>query len=324
MENGIGGFTPDGREYVDRPRRRSRDAAAVVERPGQPGVRHHGQQRRARRSRWADNSRENRLTPFANDPVTDPTGEAIYPARRGLGRRVGRDARAAAAHGRLRALGDSSRRRRRRAISTPSPASSRSWRSCVAPDDPVKLSRADADEHVGSTTRRLSVFGYVEWCLGPPRDRRAPLRRDRASMPRPARFSRRNAYNTEFADRVAFFRATEPPQSFTCDRDGVHRPQPHAGRAGGALPRRSSAGRAGAGLDPCAALQIVVEIAPGESRQRRVRARPGARPRRTRVELAARYALARRRATQRSRARRGSGTTRSARCRCTRRTTRSI
>ena len=27
---------------------------------------------------WAGNSRENRLTPFANDPIADPTGEAIY------------------------------------------------------------------------------------------------------------------------------------------------------------------------------------------------------------------------------------------------------
>ena len=27
---------------------------------------------------WAENSRENRLTPFANDPISDPTGEAIY------------------------------------------------------------------------------------------------------------------------------------------------------------------------------------------------------------------------------------------------------
>ena len=27
---------------------------------------------------WADNSRENRLTPFANDPLTDPTGEALF------------------------------------------------------------------------------------------------------------------------------------------------------------------------------------------------------------------------------------------------------
>jgi cyclic beta-1,2-glucan synthetase len=27
---------------------------------------------------WAQNSRENRLTPFLNDPVVDPTGEALY------------------------------------------------------------------------------------------------------------------------------------------------------------------------------------------------------------------------------------------------------
>src|SRR4029450_4671825 len=27
---------------------------------------------------WAGNSRENRLTPFANDPIGDPTGQAIF------------------------------------------------------------------------------------------------------------------------------------------------------------------------------------------------------------------------------------------------------
>ena len=27
---------------------------------------------------WSENSRENRLTPFANDPVTDPTAEALF------------------------------------------------------------------------------------------------------------------------------------------------------------------------------------------------------------------------------------------------------
>ena len=58
-------------------RRRSRDAAAVVERAGEPGVRHDGQ-RVGLGVHVGRNSRENRLTPFANDPVTDPTGEAIY------------------------------------------------------------------------------------------------------------------------------------------------------------------------------------------------------------------------------------------------------
>src|SRR6185436_3593713 len=27
---------------------------------------------------WSENSRENRLTPFANDPVSESTGEALY------------------------------------------------------------------------------------------------------------------------------------------------------------------------------------------------------------------------------------------------------
>ena len=60
-----------------RARRRSRDAAAVVERDGQPEF---GTMVSASGSAftWAGNSRENRLTPFANDPIADPTGEAIY------------------------------------------------------------------------------------------------------------------------------------------------------------------------------------------------------------------------------------------------------
>ena len=93
MENGLGGFTPDGREYVDRARRRPRDAAALVERAGERGVRHDRQQRRESAFTWAGNSRENRLTPFANDPVTDPTGEAIFLRDEDDGRGLGRHAR---------------------------------------------------------------------------------------------------------------------------------------------------------------------------------------------------------------------------------------
>ena len=35
---------------------------------------------------WSGNSRENRLTPFANDPISDPTGEAICSATMTPGR----------------------------------------------------------------------------------------------------------------------------------------------------------------------------------------------------------------------------------------------
>lgn len=34
---------------------------------------------------WAENSRENKLTPWSNDPVTDPPGEVVYPWTRKTG-----------------------------------------------------------------------------------------------------------------------------------------------------------------------------------------------------------------------------------------------
>ena len=111
-----------------RARRRSRDAAAVVERAGEPRVRH-DRQRSGSAFTWAGNSRENRLTPFANDPIDRSDRRSDLPARRGLGRGVGRHAGAAAAPGRRRPLGRPSRAPASRAISTPSPGSSRSWRS---------------------------------------------------------------------------------------------------------------------------------------------------------------------------------------------------
>ena len=77
MENGIGGFTPDGREYVvvlDGDRETPLPWSNVLANP------EFGTMVSASGSAftWAGNSRENRLTPFANDPISDPTGEAIY------------------------------------------------------------------------------------------------------------------------------------------------------------------------------------------------------------------------------------------------------
>ena len=71
----------------------------------------------------------------------------------------------------------------------------------------------------------------------------------------------RNRYNTAFSDRVTFFRVNEPGElSFTSDRRefiGSNRnlqdPQ--------ALHRKKLSGRVGAGMDPCAALQVPFDLA---------------------------------------------------------------
>ena len=77
MENGIGGFTPDGREYVivlDGDRETPLPWSNVLANPEFGTI----VSASGAAFTWAGNSRENRLTPFANDPITDPTGEAIF------------------------------------------------------------------------------------------------------------------------------------------------------------------------------------------------------------------------------------------------------
>jgi len=72
-----------------------------------------------------------------------------------------------------------------------------------------------------------------------------------------------NRFNNEFAGRVAFFATDQKVSSFTCDR------KEFLGRNGdleapAGLQRVSLSGRSGAGLDPCAALQTIVELEPNQ------------------------------------------------------------
>ena len=262
MENGIGGFTPDGLEYVialegDRETPMpwsnvlaNRDFGTLLSSSGAAFT-------------WAGNSRENRLTPFANDPVSDPTGEAIYlrdeedgavwgatpgplPRNRESGRWVVRHAAGVT--------------RYQHAVA----GLEQDLSICVAPDEPVKVALLTLT-NTSTASRRLSIFGHVEWRLGPPREGERRFVVSQIHQPTGAIFAR-NAYNTDFSHAVAFWHATEAAQSFTCDRaDFVGRNRTLAAPAG--LFRERLAGRVGAGLDPCATLQVGVRLEPGETRR---------------------------------------------------------
>ena len=110
----------------------------------------------------------------------------------------------------------------------------------VAPEDPVKLARADADQHVDerAAPQRVRLRRVVP---RPAARRRAPVRRDRASTRRPARSSR--ATPTTRSSRGASRSCARPSRRdrSPCDRtEFIGRNRTLAG-AGGALPR--AAGR---------------------------------------------------------------------------------
>ena len=77
--NGLGGFTRDGREYVITLRaglhaHRRRPGSTWSPTPASASW----SPRPAAGYTWAGNSQMNRLTPWSNDPVSDPPGEVVY------------------------------------------------------------------------------------------------------------------------------------------------------------------------------------------------------------------------------------------------------
>ena len=89
---------------------------------------------------WSENSRENRLTPFANDPVTDPTAEALFVRDDETGRDLVPHAGPDAPRGRGRPLRDPPFRRGSRASRAWPTACATSSTSSWTPKDPVKFS----------------------------------------------------------------------------------------------------------------------------------------------------------------------------------------
>jgi len=259
LSNGIGGFTPDGREYVITTTRDQITPApwanvlanpyfgSVVSESGQAYT-------------WGENAHEFRLTPWHNDPVSDLSGEACYlrdeeyghfwsPTplpRRGATPYVSR-------HG----FGYSVFEHIEDGIH------SELW-VYVAHDAAVKFSALKV-RNMSGRPRRLSATGYVEWVLGDLRPRTA-MHVTTEVDPSSGALYARNPYNTEFPDRVAFFDVDDANRTVSCERAEF------IGRNGSlenpaAMRRAHLSGRLGSGLDPCAAIQVGFDLADGQERE---------------------------------------------------------
>ncbi len=205
-------------------------------------------------STWSLNSQQNHLSPWSNDPVCDPPGEAIFLRDEETGEIWGPTAlpirlpgaRYVARHGQGFSRFDHV-----------SHGIALDLVQFVPVDDPVKISRLTITNLSGAA-RRLSATAYVEWQLGAAQAS-APLILTTIDATTGAMFAR-NPWNNDFGTRVAFADLAGRQTSYTGDRrafigrnSALH--QPTALSRPGPLPNT-----AGAGLDPCAALQTVLDV----------------------------------------------------------------
>ncbi|MCX6878137.1 MAG: cyclic beta 1-2 glucan synthetase [Verrucomicrobia bacterium] len=254
--NGLGGFTRDGHEYIITLQPGEMTPAPWVNVLANPGFGTLVSESGAAYT-WLENSHEFRLTPWSNDPVLDPTGEAIYLRDEQTGQYwspTPAPARGATPYVIRHGFGYTVFEHTEHGIA------SELW-VYVAMDAPVKFSVLKLRNGSGRP-RRLSVTSYSEWVLGELRHKSLLHVRTEVDNKTGALLAR-NFDNTDFSGRIVFVDVNDASRTLTGDR------KEFIGRNGSlkqpaALKRAGLSGKVGAGLDPCGAVQVVFELAIGQ------------------------------------------------------------
>lgn len=209
---------------------------------------------------WSENSRENKLTPWSNDPVMDPPGEVIYLRDDEDGyiwtitpSPVREDSPYMITHG----FGYTVFEHVSRGIT-------QTMRVFSPVDDSVKIYDINL-VNLSGVSRSISLVFYIRPVLGVSEGVTARFIVSRMDE-KTGVLLMKNTYNDDFPGRTAFIGCSEQINSFTCDRKefigkgrGLDHPE--------SLCREKLSGRAGAGYDPCAAVQITVNLGPNERKE---------------------------------------------------------
>ena len=215
---------------------------------------------------WVENSFFYRLTPWFNDPVSDPCGEVLYLQDAATGRTW------TPTPGPTAARDEAGRVPAYRVVHSPGRSTFSHTRNDITSEltlavpegDPVKISRLRLTNR-GTQPRELVLTSYVEWALGAQREQTRHQLHTRPDEQTGAIFAQ-NLFAEDFAGRVAFSWISEPVSSRTANRGAF------IGRNGdlakpAALQYDPLTQTTGAGYDPCAALRCRLMIAAGETRE---------------------------------------------------------
>jgi cyclic beta-1,2-glucan synthetase len=254
--NGYGGFSRDGREYAIKLKGRVNTPAPWINVISNRQFGFHVSESGSVYA-WAENSRENKLTPWSNDPVSDPPGEVIYIRDEDNGDvwtitplPVREEESYVIRHGPGYTV-----------FHHDSHGIEQQLTMFVPKEDPVKISVVGLENHSGSR-RRLSLTYYVRPVMGVSQE--LTQRHIVTQMQQNGRtILIKNMFNSDFAGRIAFVGTSGNVTGFTCDREefiglGGSMKKPVA------LKRERLSGSCGAGYDPCVVLQVIVELDEGQ------------------------------------------------------------
>ncbi len=256
--NGTGGFSADGREYVIITQRGNRTPLPWINVLANPRFGTILSESGSSYT-WFENAHAFRLTPWHNDAISDSSGEVFYlrDEETGhfwspLGLPANSNTPLVTRHG----FGYSKIEHQVNGIQTVMGIH-------VDVESPIKCIVMKVTNQSGRR-RKLTATGFVEWVLGELRPASA-LHVVTEAHPSSGALMVRNSFGPDFKDHVAFFMTDEKDFGFTTDRTEF------IGRNGDlqhpeAMNRSHLSGKYNAGLDPCAAIQVVIDLEEGESR----------------------------------------------------------
>ena len=255
--NGFGGFVADGREYKIFLRDDNKPPAPWINIISNKNFGFLISESGAGQT-WAGNSRENKITPWSNDPVSDIASEAIYIRDEITGTLVTPTPLGRKGHGEYlvrHGFGysvfshEEEQVETELTVFTPLEEAIKIWT--------LKLTNnSDSKKH-------LKVFYYVEWVLGVNRDETGPY--IMSSYDNEYEYlSAKNNYSENLREQNSFIFSSESIISYTGDRKeflgikgSINRPE----NLNKKLPCTT-----GVGYDACGAIQVAVELLPKETK----------------------------------------------------------